>query len=66
MNFFTIADFDGTNADVAPGQEYFVFDTNSRTLYFDDGQDGYQVVATVANELESRTVTAGDIDVVAP
>ena len=66
VNFFTIADFDGTNVDVAPGQEYFVFDTNSRTLYFDDGQDGYQVVATVANELDSRTVTAGDIDVVAP
>ncbi len=62
-NFFSQADFDGTNSGAAPGHAHFVFDSNAETLYFDDDSatDGYQVVASVQS---GGSVAAGDIEII--
>ncbi len=51
IDFFTVDNYDGTNAGASPGEEYFVFDPQSDTLYFDEDatQNGYVTVATFTN-----------------
>ena len=66
VSFFTVSDFDGTNAlGVLPGVEYFVFDPNSNTVYYDNdsSQNGYQVGPTVQ---AGTNVVADDIEIFAP
>jgi hypothetical protein len=63
-NFFTTADFDGTNSGAAAGTAYLVFDPNADTLYFDDDAStaGYSVLATVQ---AGGAIEATDINIVA-
>lgn len=63
VDFFVVADYDGTNSGVgAGGTPYVVFDPNSNTVYADDDEtvNGYSVVATVQ---AGGVVAAGDVEV---
>lgn len=65
VNFFVAEDFDGTNSGGEQGQEYFVFDPNSRTLYHDESSasDGYTALFTVQ---DGASVAASDVELSVP
>lgn len=61
VNFFEVADFDGTNSGGETGQAFLVFDPNSNTLYHDDSSasEGYTALFTVQ---DGASVAASDVE----